>query len=120
MADSPAREALGGLLRRHDPRGVQESLPREQEQNHQQAESGVPEDQPGDAQPAAVAGEQPGQHGGAERERHGEREDAEDDYQLAELGREPRDAGRRFLGALEADRSRSAAGSPAPRAAAGC
>lgn len=67
--------------------GVPQSLPREKEQHHQQAENGVPEDKPGDAQPATLAGKQPGQHGDAERERDDKPEDPNDGDQLAELGR---------------------------------
>ena len=82
---------------------VQQRFPREQEQNHQQAERGVFEDRPGDPQPATLAGDQPGQQGGAKRDRDGDRDQADERDQLAELGREARDAGGRVLVALEND-----------------
>ena len=46
---------------------VEQSLPGKQEQDHQQAENGVPEDGPRDVEPSAIAGEEPRQHGPAER-----------------------------------------------------
>ena len=42
--------------------GVQQSLAREEKQDHQQAESGVLEDHPGEPQPPALAGQQPRKH----------------------------------------------------------
>jgi hypothetical protein len=89
---------------------VQQRLAREKDQDQEQAENRVLEDQPGDPQPATLTGEKPGEHGGAQRQGHGQPKDADDDDQLAELGSETRDAGGRFLGTLEADRLEGRAG----------
>jgi hypothetical protein len=83
---------------------VHQRLPRKKQEDRQQAEGGVLEDEPGEPQPAAFSGQQPGKHRGAEREGHGKAKNPEDGDQLAELGRKARDPGRRFLGPLETDR----------------
>jgi hypothetical protein len=83
---------------------VQQRLPREKQEHHQEAESGVLEDQPGEPQPLAFSGQQPRKHRGAEREGDGKAKDPEDGDQLAELGRKAGDTSRRLFGPLEAHR----------------
>jgi hypothetical protein len=83
---------------------VQQRLPREKQEHHQEAEGGVLEDQPGKPQPLAVSCQQPRKHRRAEREGDGKTKDPEDGDQLAELGRKAGDTSRRLFGPLEAHR----------------